>query len=123
MKARGEREFNKTEKELGGKPSIPLELKILCALRSSASGLKFKDAAEMSGYMSETAANKFFKECNRLFRPYVNRFEGEDTELPPSVPGMVTGYRGRQNSMKLYSMLGLPRYKCSVNRPYASWQP
>ena len=62
----------------------------------------------MSGYMSETAANKFFEECNRLFRAYVNRLEGEDTELPPSVPGMVTGYRGRQNSMKQYSMLGLP---------------
>jgi hypothetical protein len=35
---------------VGGKKSIPLELKVLCALRIMASGLKFRDAAEMSGY-------------------------------------------------------------------------
>ena len=71
--------------------------------------------------MSETAANKFFKECNRLFRPYVNRLEGEDTELPPSVLGMVTGYRGRQNSMKQYSMLGLPGCVGSIDATFVPW--
>ena len=73
----------------------------------------------MSGYMSETAANKFFKESNRLFRPYVNRLEGEDTELPPSVPGMVTG--ARNGSMKEYSMLGLPGCVGSIDATFVPW--
>ena len=55
IKATSEKEFNYGEKIVGGKPSVPLELKILCALRTLANGVKFKNAAEMSSHMSETA--------------------------------------------------------------------
>ena len=110
MKATGEKEFNYAEKVVGGKPSIPLELKILCALRALASGLKFKDAADMSGFMPETAANKFFKEFNRLYKlyysdTYINRLEGQEL----------------QNSMKQYSLLGLPGRVGSIATTFVPW--
>ena len=44
IKATSEKEFNYGEKIVGGKPSVPLELKILCALRTLANGVKFKNA-------------------------------------------------------------------------------
>ena len=40
LKHTGERPFNYSEVTIGGKPSIPLELKVLCALRTLRSGLK-----------------------------------------------------------------------------------
>ena len=40
LKHTGERPFNYSEVTIGGKPSIPLELKVLCALRTLGSGLK-----------------------------------------------------------------------------------
>ena len=58
--------FNYSDKVKGGQPSIPLEIKVMCVLRVLAEGLKFKDAAELSGFMSETEANRFFKELDRL---------------------------------------------------------
>ncbi len=47
--------------------SIPLELKILAVVRLLATGIKFCEAAELSGYMSETYFAAFFKEFNRVF--------------------------------------------------------
>ena len=107
LKHTGERPFNYSEVTIGGKPSIPLELKVLCALRTLRSGLKFKDAREISGYMSETTANNFFREFNKLFRLhfediYLNRLSGEDL----------------QTSMLQFSMLGLPGCVRSIDATF-----
>ena len=80
---------------------------MLCALRTLGSGLKFKDAREISGYMSETTANNFFREFNKLFRLhfediYLNRFSGEDL----------------QTSMLQFSMLGLPGCVRSIDATF-----
>jgi hypothetical protein len=61
-----EPEFNYSATLIGGGPSIPLELKILLALRCLGSGIKFNDAAEMSQYISENESNSFFKSFNRF---------------------------------------------------------
>ena len=110
LKQTGEKPFNYSGVTIGGKPSIPLELKVLCALRTLGSGLKFKDAAEISGYMSETTANKFFREFNKLFRLhfediYLNRLSGADL----------------RTSMLQYSMLGLPGCVGSIDATFVPW--
>ena len=110
LRQTGEKAFNYSEVIIGGKPSIPLSLKVLCALRTLGSGLKFKDAAEISGYMSETTANKFFRDFNRLFRLhfadiYLNRLSGADL----------------QTSMLQYSMLGLPGCVGSIDATFVPW--
>ncbi len=63
----GETDFNYPEVHMG-EPTIPLELKILTVLRVLGGGLKFNDAAEMCGYMSETEINSFFRRFCLLFR-------------------------------------------------------
>ena len=79
-----EPEFNHTEKNpVNGLYNIPLELKILCALRVLATGCKFKEAAEMSQYMHENTAAHFFKVFCQLMvdhfkTEYIKPLEGED---------------------------------------------
>ena len=60
--------FNYSTTDAAGSPSIPLELKILAVLRTLGGGLKFNDASEMSGYMSMSSLNSFFKNFNARFR-------------------------------------------------------
>jgi hypothetical protein len=44
--------FNYGPKDVCGKPSIPLEIKILTVLRQLACGMKIYESAEMSAYMN-----------------------------------------------------------------------
>ena len=102
--------FNYPKRLICGIVSIPLEIKVLCALRTLASGLKFKDAAELSGYMSESSANLFFKQFNRLFRQhfaplYIQILQGTDFE----------------DAMHQYAMLGLPGCVGSIDATFVPW--
>ena len=57
-----EHAFNYLDTNCAGEPSIPLELKVLTALRILASGSKFQEAIEMNGFQSYSSANDFFKD-------------------------------------------------------------
>lgn len=61
------------EKDAVGNSSIPLELKIMSVLRTLASGGLFTDIADMTGFMSEVAANTFFKDFCRVFRQHYEK--------------------------------------------------
>jgi hypothetical protein len=63
----GKAEFNYSDTCAIGEKSISLDIKILMVLRTLAGGLLFQDAADMSGYMSRTKGNSFFKSFNELF--------------------------------------------------------
>ena len=70
---------------------------ILSVLRILKGGLIAKDVAEMSGFMSTSVCQQFFKDFTRLF---VRHFEAEFLKI-------LEGDELR-GSMQIYSMLGLP---------------
>jgi hypothetical protein len=63
-KATGDELFNYHDTVVGGKNSIPVELKIMSVLRTLSGGMIFSDAADATGRMSESTASEFFKEFN-----------------------------------------------------------
>jgi len=103
-RATGENEFNYKEfNVVDGSYNIPLELKILCAIRILATGCKFREAAEMSQYMSEGTAGSFFGVFCKLFvqhfkSEFIRPLEGEELhdQLRRSakigLPGMVASF-------------------------------
>ena len=93
----GEPVFNYAVVDCTGQPSIPLELKVLSALRILACGLKFDDAADIMQHISSTSVASFFKSFNQLFRlhyshVHIRPLEGEELV----------------SAMKVYAKLGLP---------------
>ena len=92
--------FNISENLIGGKKSIPLELKIMSVLRILAGGLTFKDGAELTQYMSETTCNRFFREHfqSRYIRPQ----SGDDLRI----------------TLETYARLGLPGCVGSIDATF-----
>lgn len=96
-KRSGESIFNSTETLIGGKKAIPLELKIMAVLRTLAGGMLFTDTADATGFMSETTANKFFRDFNKIFQQLF--FEE-----------FICPLKGEEflSSTSMYSKMGLP---------------
>jgi hypothetical protein len=92
----GEHVFNYAEKCVGGEHSIPLELKLLAALRVLACGSGFDLVADACGFMSRTTCNTFFKDFVRLFRLHF-----ADMYIKPLAGARLEG------SMGVYAKLGL----------------
>ena len=103
--------FNYSTTDAAGAKSIPLELKILAVLRTLGGGLKFNDASEMSGYMSMSSLNSFFKKFNARFRIHF-----EESFIRPLENVEL------QRSMKTYAMLGLPGCIGSMDATFVPWE-
>ena len=103
--------FNYSTTDAAGSPSIPLELKILAVLRTLGGGLKFNDASEMSGYMSMSSLNSFFKNFNARFRIHF-----EESFIRPLENVEL------QRSMKTYAMLGLSGCTGSMDATFVPWE-
>jgi hypothetical protein len=102
-----EPEFNVSDRLIGGKPSIPLELKILSVLRILAGGLTFKDGAELTCFMSEGTCGRFFKRFCHLFTQhfqqiYIRPQSGDDLK----------------RTMETYAKLGLPGCVGSIDATF-----
>lgn len=82
----GEQAFNYNERVIGGGYSIPLELKVLSALRVLACGAGFDLVADACGFMSNTTCNAFFKDFVRLFA-----YHYEDKFIAP-LQGVASSY-------------------------------
>lgn len=92
----GERAFNYAETCVNGEYSIPLELKLLAAIRVLACGSGFDLVADACGFMSRTTCNVFFKDFVRLFRRHF-----ADKFIKPLEGASLEG------SMAVYAKLGL----------------
>lgn len=106
-----DRAFHHLPRTVTGAWVIPLELKILMVLRVQAGGLKFVDAAELTGYMTEGTACAFFKHFNKMFRCF-----HQETIIRP-----LTG-DAMKESMRTYAMLGLPGCVGSVDATFIPWE-
>ena len=99
--------FNYAETNAAGQLSIPLELKVMMVLRTLAGGLLFHDAAQLSQFMSEGTANKFFKDFNERFRHhYEKQFIRPQTDEEFAKSSIV------------YARLGLPGCVGSVDATF-----
>ena len=93
-----------------GEYSIPLEIKILFSLRVLAGGTKIADAAEMSGFMSNSEGNNFFSkfvvEFALIFEHiHIRPLEGDEL----------------LRSMSTYARLGLPGCIGSIDATFVPW--
>ena len=102
--------FNYGPTVIGGQSSIPLELKILMVLRMLGSGLKLMDAAELTGYMSESSCGLFFRKFCEVFRRF---FEHVYIKAPVDEELI--------ESMKVYGRLGLPGCVGSIDATFVGW--
>jgi hypothetical protein len=103
--------FVYAEKDCTGKSSIPLELKVLAVLRVFSGGMKFGDAAELSGFLSTSVVNKFFRDFCRFFTLYFQH----DVIKPLSGEAL-------KRSMEIYSKLGLPGCVGSIDCTFVPWE-
>ena len=98
------------EKDACGAYSIPLEVKILFCLRVLGGGTKIEDAAELSGFMSTSEGNSFFRsfvvKFTSLFEHiHIRPLEGEEL----------------LRSMATYARLGLPGCIGSIDATFVPW--
>ena len=105
------RAFDHLPRTVTGAWVIRLELKILMVLRVQAGGLKFADAADLTGYTTEGTASAFFKHFNKMF----SCFHQEAIIRPLKGDAM-------KESMRTYAMLGLPGCVGSVDATFIPWE-
>ena len=103
-------EFNYAPKDACGQFSVPLEVKLLFVLRVLAGGTKIKDAASMTGFMSNSTGNVFF-----IF--FVLKFSEvfEDIHIRPLDGEELL------KSMRTYARLGLPGGLASIDVTDFPW--
>ena len=97
-------------KDCTGEYSIPIEVKIMFTLRVLAGGTKIADAAELSGFMSNSEGNRFFKKFVVKFalifeHIHIRPLEGDEL----------------LRSMATYARLGIPGAAGSVDCTFIPW--
>ena len=96
--------------DASGRPAVPLELKVLGALRYLGKGVCFDAIAELSGMSEQTAQNFFHK----FWRRFVDEFKDQWIKYP------TTAEEAKQ-SLEDYAALGYPGAVASVDVTHVGW--
>jgi hypothetical protein len=102
--------YNYAEYNHFGTRSIPLEIKVLSVLRTLGCGMKFNEASELSGYMSMSTLNAFFK---TFCQDFTDHFK-EEYIGPLKGEALI-------KSMEAYGKLGLPGCIGSMDATFLDW--
>jgi hypothetical protein len=104
------KKFGESKTDAVGNPSVPLELKILGALRINAKGCSFDAIAELTGMALSTMATFY----HLFWRRFVEELKEEWIAYPKDPAQAAT-------SMEVYRRLGFPGAVGSVDCTHVHW--
>jgi hypothetical protein len=102
--------FPQADTDIVGRPSVPIELKVLCWLRVLGRGSCFDDCEECTGADEETLRTFFHKFSSRFAKEKFREYVKPPTELSEI-----------HAAESIYSRLGLPGCIASTDCTHLSW--